>query len=480
MRRLLALCLSALALSGCAPSRRAAPDSSVADAPKAWSVTSAAVDDETRATSLAVWWRRFDDPILTGLIEDALAANTSILSARAAITQARALRDGAAAGLLPALTAGASAERRTQGLGNDSASASNSFRAGVDGSWTLDVYGGGASALSASEAAVWSRIANLGDLQTQVAAEAAAGYITVRAAQARLAITQRNLVSQSNTARITQWRRLAGLASAIETEQATAAVEQTRASLPPLQTSIETAAHGLAILTSRPPAALNAILLAPGPVPADTAVFTLAIPSETLRQRADVRAAEYAILEAMGRLAQADAETRPSFSLGGSLSLASTTLGSLLRGSSVLGSLFGSVSLPLFDGGAAKARVGAREADLEQARAAYRSAVLRALGDVEDALVALRDDRARQTSLQTAAGSASRAAELARVRHRAGLVDFQVVLETQRTALATEDAAASAQAAISADQVRLYKALGGGWSAQPERVYGAVSGATSP
>lgn len=327
---------------------------------------------------------------------------------------------------------------------------------------------------------MWSRIANLGDMQTQIAAEVASGYITVRAAQARLAVTRRNLQSQSATAQIARWRRMAGLASAIETEQASAAVEQTRASLPPLQTAIETAAHGLAILTGRPPAALNPILLAPRALPQDRALFTLAIPAETLRQRADVRVAEYGVLEAMGRLGQADAATRPSFALGGSLGLSSLTLGSLFKGASVLSTLFGSVSLPVFDGGASKARVGAQEAGLELARLAHRAAILRALGDVENALVALRDDRARLVSLRAAAGSANRAAELARVRYRAGLVDFQVVLETQRTLLATEDATASAQAAIGTDQISLYKALGGGWTAQPELPAGAPSGARSP
>lgn len=472
MRRLtgprLAL-LAVMLLAACATPVRTAPAPTSADTPPDWSVPLAGPDDgPDRATSLVAWWGRFEDPLLSGLIGDALTANTSILSARAAIAQARALRDLAAAALSPGLTASASARRQTQGLGNDRASATNSFQAGVDGSWTLDVYGGNASALSASEAAVWSRIANLGDIQTQVAAEVAAGYITVRAAQTRMEITRSNLASQSGTARIARWRRAAGLASAIETEQATAAVEQTRASLPPLQSAIETAAHGLAILTGRTPAALNTTLLVPGPVPQDRALFTLAIPAETLRQRADVRAAEYAVLEAMGRLGQADAATRPSFALGGSLGLSSISLGTLLQGESVLGSLFGTVSLPVFDGGASRARVGVQEAVLEQARLAHRATILRALGDVENALVALRDDRARLVSLRAAVASAGRAAELARMRYRSGLVDFQVVLETERTVLATEDAAAGTEAAISSDQITLYKALGGGWTGDPE------------
>jgi outer membrane protein TolC len=119
--------------------------------------------------------------------------------------------------------------------------------------------------------------------------------------------------------------------------------------------------------------------------------------------------------------------------------------------------------MPLFDAGAARAQVRAQEAALDQARQGYRAAVLAALQDVENALVALRGDRARLQHLQQAADAAANAALLARERYAGGLVDFQVVLETQRTQLNAQDSVASASADVGTDHVRLYKALGGGW-----------------
>jgi outer membrane protein TolC len=121
--------------------------------------------------------------------------------------------------------------------------------------------------------------------------------------------------------------------------------------------------------------------------------------------------------------------------------------------------------MPVFDGGASRAQVRAQQAAMEQASVAYQAAVLAALKDVEDALVALRGDRERALRLQSAADSASTAALLARQRYSSGLVDFQTVLETQRTQLNTQDSVAGARTDLAADHVRLYKALGGGWRA---------------
>jgi outer membrane protein TolC len=182
-----------------------------------------------------------------------------------------------------------------------------------------------------------------------------------------------------------------------------------------------------------------------------------------LRQRPDVRRAEQQVSAALARVSQADAARYPSFRLGGSLGLSALTLGGLGSGAAVFNSLLGSVSVPLFDGGAARAQVRVQEAGLEQARVNYESVVLAALKEVEDALVALRNDRAQLERLRNAAEAAANAALLAQQRYASGLIDFQVVLETQRTLLNTQDSVANTVAKVSADHVRLYKALGGGW-----------------
>jgi outer membrane protein TolC len=176
-----------------------------------------------------------------------------------------------------------------------------------------------------------------------------------------------------------------------------------------------------------------------------------------------VRAAEYQVTAASARVAQADAARAPSFRIGGTLGLASLTLGALTSGSSVLSALLASVTMPVFEGGALLAQVRAQQAALEQAQLAYQAAVLTALKDVEDALVALQGDRERLAHLQLAAEAAGNASLLARQRYSGGLVDFQTVLDTQRTQLTTQESVANATIDLGADHVRLYKALGGGW-----------------
>jgi outer membrane protein TolC len=182
-----------------------------------------------------------------------------------------------------------------------------------------------------------------------------------------------------------------------------------------------------------------------------------------LRQRSDVRAAEFQVSAAAARVSQADAARLPRFNLGGSLGLGALTLGALTNGASVAAAFVASVSLPLFDAGAADAQLRAQQAALFQANTVYQATVLTALTEVEDALVALRGDRERLLRLQNAFEAADMAALLANERYRSGLVDFQTVLDTQRTRLGTQENVAISRAAVSTDHVRLYKALGGGW-----------------
>lgn len=448
--------VGALLLAGCASLK--APSSS-ADAgvavPAAWSLATPA----TTPTALARWWQRFDDPALTALIEQALAANTSIASAQAALRQSRALAQVQQARLGPDLGVSASAQRSRSASGGSA----NSFRAGFDASWEPDVFGGQRAARDAAALDAEASAFGLGDVQVSVAAEVAQTYVTLRSTEQRLAIARENLASQEETLQITQWRVQAGLATSLQSEQARAAVEQTRAQIPALQTTRALARHQLALLTGRTVADFKLPEGGTLPQPADD--LALAFPADTLRQRPDVRAAEAGVAAAAQRVLQADAARYPSFNLSGSLGLSALTLSGLGSGA-VVSSLLAGVSLPVFDGGALRAQGEAQRAAFDQAREAHRSAVLVALKDVEDALVTLQGDRERLARLREAADAASNAALLARQRYASGLVDFQTVLETQRTQLSAQDNVAASQADVASDHVRLYKALGGGWTPQ--------------
>lgn len=457
-RARLALLLGATAWLGACASLAPTPAREVAaPVPATWSAPTAG---GASATPLAQWWQRFNDPQLTSLVTQALQANTSVRSAQAALLQARAQRDVQAANAGPSLSASASAQRSQNG----NASAGNRFQAGFDASWEPDVFGGNRATVNASEADARAAETSLADVQVSLAAEVAASYIELRGLQTRLGIARNNLALQTETLQITRWRNQAGLASSLDVEQAVASTEQTRAQIPALQTGVAQSLNALAVLTGQAPGALEATLVTPAAIPPAPAGLALAFPAETLRQRPDVRTAENKVSAALARVDAAQAARYPSFQLGGSLGLSALTLGSLTDGASVLRSLLASVSVPLFDGGAAKAQVRSQEAALEQARLGYQSTVLTALQDVEDALVALQGDTERLARLQAASTAAANAELLARQRYQSGLIDFRTVLDTQRTLLSAQDSVASTQATLSADHVRMYKALGGGWT----------------
>jgi multidrug efflux system outer membrane protein len=461
LRPIGAMAVASMVLCACASSVPAQPELIAVDVPAHWARDAPA--EVPGPMGLADWWKRFDDPVLSQLIDESLLANTSVLSAQATLKQALAARDASAAALWPQLDASASTRRSKSGDVWVPAQ-----QVGLDASWVIDVFGGNRHALAASDAAALSSQASLGDVQVALTSEVALSYITLRASQARQVIAQSNVSSLQETLDITHWRVQAGLLTSLEDEQAKAAVEQAHANASNLDITIEQTRHALSVLTARSPGALNSVLSSQGPLPQAPEGLALSAPPQTLLQRADVRAARHQVQAARERVAAADAARYPSFSLGAALGLSARTLASLASGSAGTSALLAQASLPVFNGGALNAQVREQQAALDGAQARYEATVLAALQEVEDALSAVRGNLKRLANLERAAVSASQAAQLARQRYSGGLVDFQSVLETQRTQFSTQDTLMAVRAELSADHVRLYKALGGGW--QPKAV----------
>jgi NodT family efflux transporter outer membrane factor (OMF) lipoprotein len=447
-----------LALSGCATPVTTPRERVPLDVPANWSSPFIGLTDAS--TPLAQWWLRFSDATLTELIRQALATNTDIAIASAAVLQAEAERDLAASALSPTLGVSASAQRNVTGDNTRT----DRLQAGLNAALDPDLFGALGQALDASNAALQAAQARLGLARSVVAQNMALGYIGLRSAQVRLLIAQDNLQSQMETLQITRWRNQAGLIGAVEVEQAVVAAGQTRAQLPPLQITLDTALHSLAVQAGRPPAALSALLLPAASVPQAAQGLAPGTPEDTLELRADVRAAKFDVEQALARAEQARAARMPSLGLTANLGIGAATLEALSSSAAAVAALAISLTAPLLDGGAGAARVRLQEAALTQSQASYRAAELAALQQVEDAMSALRADRDRLGLLQQLAISAANAASMAQQRFGGGLVDFQIVLETQRSLLTIQTSLAMAWADVSTDQVRLYSALGGGWN----------------
>jgi NodT family efflux transporter outer membrane factor (OMF) lipoprotein len=432
---------------------------------------------------LASWWTALEDPVLDGLVKDALAASPDIVAAGGRLRAARGATRGARAGLLPTLDASASAGRSaligkgsdaliaTPGLGAGTSTllATNdggtTLDAGLDASYEADIFGGVKRSVQAARADESSAAENLHDTQRSVVAEVAIDYITARSAQERLAIARSNLHSQDETVQIVGWRVRAGLTSSLDLAQARAQREQTAASIPSFETSFVQSSNALAILIGQAPGSIAGRLQPPQPVPIADRVLGADVPAAVLSRRPDVRAAERTLAAATARIGVAKAQLYPALRLTGSLGGSGGSVGDITRFTT--GSLIAAISAPIFDGGAIRGQIEQARGNADVALATYRTTVLTALGDVENAMTALANTRVREVALALAVDDSRNALLLAQSQYRAGLVDFQVLLDSERTLLSSEDGLASARADRASALVQLYKALGGGWQAAP-------------
>ena len=374
----------------------------------------------------------------------------------------------AARWLAPDVNAAAAASRRNFSEESGTGINRELYSAGFDARWEIDVFGGLRRTVEAADADYESSQASLNATRVSLAAEVASNYIEVRTQQSLLAIARSNLETQSETLQLTDWRAQAGIVSIQDVEQARSSREQTRAQIPFVEASLAQAEHALDILLGHAPGTLHARLAVASALPEVPPQVAVGIPADTLRQRPDVRAAERKLAAETARVGVAEAARYPSFSLAGTLGLESLTISSLGNIGAATSSLGADVTGPIFDAGRRRAQVEVQDAVREQALVAYEQTVLVALQEAEDALVDLARNRERGEALANAVESARTAAELARVRYSAGLIDFQPVLTSERSALVLEESLARNRADGVLALIRLYKALGGGWSPQAE------------
>ena len=465
VNRLLLPCsavLLAALLSGCitvGPDYRS-PETAM---PAAWTQLSQTTG-AWQAQDLSSWWQQLDDPRLSSLISEALQANLDLQTAHSRLREARARRNVAAAGQVPEI--GASGQAAFSEASDDSGGGSReSYRAGFDASWELDLFGRTRRTVEAAEADLEATEASLRDVQVSLIAEVATGYIELRTSQLRRTITQNNLTAQSETLQLVTWRAEAGLADRQEVVQALANREQTRAQMPRLETDIIQARHRLELLLGRQPGSLAERLDKVADLPTLPPRIGVGIPADTLRQRPDIVRAERTLAAETARLGAAEADRFPSFALSGSIGVEALRFAALTSSGAVAGSLIAGVSAPLFDGGRLRNQVLIQDEVRHQAEIAYRQSILTALQEVENSLVALVRAEQRRTTLAGAAAAAAEAAQLAQLRYRGGVIDFQAVLDTERARLSIEDSLASSRAEALLALIGLYKALGGGWSA---------------
>ncbi|MBB6252210.1 efflux transporter outer membrane subunit [Nitrospirillum iridis] len=440
------------------------------DAPAGWSPTATQAAAKAASTAdaavLAHWWTEFHDPTLDKLVADVVAGNLDLKVAEQRILSARAQRQQAASAQYPSVKGETAAMRNRlpPALGSLGGT-SNIFLAGFDASWEIDLFGGTRRSIEAADANVEAGIENRRSLVLSMLAEVGTDYAALRSLQARMAIANENVNLSQETRDLTAAKYKVGLATELQLAEADGQLEQQKAVLPQLATQAAQRAHAIATLTGRTPAEVDSLLTTAGPEVPLPPALPASLPSEVMRARPDIRAAERTMAATNAQIGVKEAARFPKLSLGLIGGFLNPDIGKLLQGDSFGWSVGPTVSGTVFDGGRLKAGVKDAEAQAEEARLTYRKTVLTAFQEVEDALVAYANERQRNATLHRALDAAQRAQDRARSQYRAGLADFLTVLDADRTLATAKDTVAQSDYALVQQTVALYKALGGGWQA---------------
>ncbi|MEI9850803.1 MAG: TolC family protein [Sphingomonas sp.] len=411
------------------------------------------------------WWRLYRDPVLDGLVADALAANTDIRVAVANLAKARAALREVRSDRLPQVGVGAGAnygrlpaDQRAPGAPREDWQVD----AGLEVSYEVDLFGRVGRGVEAARGDIGAAEADADAVRVAVVAETARAYADAASAAERLMVAEHIVSLLDRSIAIAERRREVGLATRLDTSRIAALRNQRQADVPALAAEREAALFRLATLTGRTPADLPAeagaravMLRLDQPIPVGDGAALLA-------RRPDIRAAERRLAASTARIGVATADLYPRITLGGSVGSTGTGLGDIFGGGPLRWLLGGLINWSANQGGA-RARIAMAEADSQAALATFDGTVLKALEETETALSAYAHAIERHAALKAARDEAETAVNITRARQREGDIDSLQLLDAERTFADTEADLAAADARIAGAQVDLFRALGGGW-----------------
>ncbi|MET0138258.1 MAG: efflux transporter outer membrane subunit [Sphingobium sp.] len=473
----LLLFLAATSLTGCAvgpdyhrPELAAAPSFLGAAAVAARSAPAGP------ASETLTWWARFGDPVLTGLEEKALAQNLDIVQAAARVTQARASLRSADAALLPSATLSGSAAAVHQSLETPTGRIARTapgfdrdgelYDANLSASWEIDLFGGLRRGHEAARAEYQASQAGVAAARIAVTAQVADTYVVIRALQTRLSVAEKQRQTQQRLVDIVRLQYAKGIVAELQLRQAEGALAQVEASLPVLQTALDSAMNALDVLLGVQPGTNRSVLnAAPSAIPAAPAIVDAGSPADLLRRRPDLIIAERKLVASNARIGVALSEYFPKFSLSGLIGSATMVSGNLFSGGANQAQGVLGLRWRLFDFGRVDAEIAAAKGANVEALAAYRLAVLRASEDVENSFSALVQREAQAAMLARGETALVRAQAASLAAYRGGVVSLVEVLDADRRLLETRDAGALARSEAARAAIASYRSLGGGWQA---------------
>src|SRR5215468_6805466 len=464
--------VSSLLLAGCAvgPNYRR-PQAAV---PTQWTVAPTR-GTETKSPETDEWWASFQDPQLNSLVERSASGNLDLKLALERVQEARAARGVARSGYFPSIDGAASGTRNRQrvialvGPQNSPVIVPvefNSFQGGLSASWELDVFEKIRQSAQTAAADTTAAKENRRDVLIILLGDVGRVYAQLRGFQRRLEIANKNIKTQQDTLDLTSARAKAGLATELDVSRAAAQLESTKAVVPTLLSGIDVSIHRLSVLLGEEPGSLRSELEKTSPIPSAGPQVDVGLPSDLLKRRPDIRRSEAQLAAATARIGEAKADLFPRFVLTGTAGRQATQLHDLTLGAGNFFSVGPGISLPLFTGGRIRSNIAVQTSRQREALISYQSSILNALEEVQNALVNYSQEQERRVRLNQAAQQSQLAVDLATEQYRGGLVDFLSVLDAQRELYADEDLAVQSQTSVTANVIALYRALGGGWSAE--------------
>lgn len=423
---------------------------------------------------IAEWWSQFNDPQLNLLVNKALAHNHSIRIAEASLAESRAYLRNSKWDRYPTVEADVSATRQrhsVDGLGagvlDDAGSRiSETYVAGFDASWELDLFGRVRNGVRSTLAEVGASQADLRGAQVSVTAEVASAYISLRGSQYLLNVAEQNLDIQQQTLKLAQRFTEVGRGDQLDVARASAQLELTRARLPTLAAQINSALNRLGVLTGDQIPALKTQLAEAMPLPSLPANFAVGDPQGMLQRRPDLRRAEQALAAAVAQYNIRVADLYPSISFTGGLGYLSSDW-SRLGDSNTSTFLFSPrIHWAAFNMGRVNALIDAADARTQARLAEFEQSVLVALEETDNSLQNFTREEQRRAGLQQAAKASTQAATLASKKFELGSSDFLTVLDAQREQLNVSAQLAQSDIQVLLNLIAVYKSLGGGWAAE--------------
>lgn len=422
------------------------------------------------------WWRRFRDPALSELVDLGLAQAPDLAVAAARIQQARAGLRAAAAERAPNVGAAASIELRRNsseefdfevpagspgGFRPEVERYSDRYRAGLDARWDADLFGRLAASQRAAAARLDATTLDAQAVRLSLITDIARNFIAARAAAARLAVAEQTVKDARDLLEITGARRRGGLVTGIDVTRAESLVAETAAAIPPLDAERRARIAAIVTLTGADPARVATLVAADAKLPPLDMLPAPGVPSELLRRRPDIAAAERRLTAANTEIAAAAAQRYPNLTITAGLGLVAGAIDNLLTGGALTGSLVPRLSAPLLDFGRIDAFVDLRRGEEAEAVAAYKRTVLTAFGEVETSLATAEAQRNRVRELDRLVAANRATADIGDVQYRRGLADFLGVLDARRELNRSLDARVVAQAAALDAALLLFRSTGG-------------------